>query len=266
MNTAAWAAPKARPNPLKPVPISEIKVGWDDGGRGGVHGGASEFWTVRANGTATHSVSVTTFEVMEAGNTLTPETSGTFDKDDFARLAAYLQLSRVLDLKVPPSKELSNQTFISVRRRGKWRTVTIPDDTTSPAASSAGWVTLNLVRSITAQTDWKNPAGHSINTGLDGTFNPTIKDPTTDKETYFNTPVYAVLNTSGKQVGTLERTSAGAYFRVVLPPGTYKLALTVPGQPSPPPGYAWRAPATVQVQAGRFTSIVISLERTPAIP
>ncbi len=259
LSTAAWAAPK-------PAPISEIKVGWDDGGRGGVHGGASEFWTVRANGTATHSVSITTFEAMEEGNTQTPETSGTFDKNDFARLAAHLRWSHVFDLKVSPSKELSNQTYISARRGGKWQTITIPDDTPSAAAASAAWVTLTLARSITAQTDWRNPAGFSINTGLDGRFSDTLKDPTTGQENYFNPPVCAVLDTTGKRVGTLEQTSPSGYFRVVLPPGADKLARTVPTDATPPPGYAWRAPATAQVQAGRFTSIVISLEKTPATP
>lgn len=266
LSTAAWAAPKANPKPPKPAPISEIKVGWDDGGRGGVHGGAGESWTLRPNGTATHTVGVTPMETLEEGNIQTPETSGAFDKNDFARLAAHLQQSRVFALKVPPGDDMTGFTFITLARAGKSQTLTIPDDTLSKAATNAAWEALTLVRGITAQTDWKDPAGHSINTGLDGTFSQSLKDPATGQETYIPTPHYALRNASGKQVGAVEQTSSSAYFRVVLPPGAYTLSLAAPGDAPPPPGYEWRAPSTVQVQAGRFTPIVISLEKTPPTP
>ncbi len=283
MGTLAWSAPKtarhkgvkshaAKPKEVKPAAITEIRVSQDDGGHGGIHGGAGESWTLKSNGTVSHSVSVSHFQKMEMGDTQTPDASGTFERADFTRLVEYLASWRLLDLKIPAAEGESPALNISVVRGGKEKSIRIPDGTPSPAAASASWVVVTLVRAITAGTDWKNAAGHSINTGIDGSFVRETAGLTEDEAYAFETLAFSVRDATGKEVGTLQQTSPSAEFRLVLPPGTYRLVRPEPGaagDASDPPGakaYAWRAPATVKVEAGRYTTVTIRLEKLSGTP
>jgi hypothetical protein len=256
----------------RPAGITVVEVYQDYGGFGGRHAGGGQGWTLRSNGTVNHTVTLTPAESQDAGVTHIPEVSGAFNKGDFAELLRYLQASRLLDLKAPPTRdEIGGSLRISVVRGGKRKSILIPDSAPPSAASAAGWVTLTLVRGITAETDWKDPAGNPVSTGLHGNFIRTAEG-LTEKESYrLDTPVFLVRNAAGKEVGTLQMSSESGYFRLVLPPGAYQLALKSPGgeDPSrlPPKGYAWRAvPSTVQVRAGSMTPVTIGLEKTPAAP
>ncbi len=283
MSIAAQGAPQknrrqfVKPLANKPVAISEIQVDIDGGDQGGRSGGAEESWTLRPNGTVSHRVSLSVRDSMDAGDTQIPSTSGTFDWSDFAKLADYIKSSRLLDLKAPTAlDDLGGSLNISLERGGQWKTIRIYDEAPDSAASRAGWVVLMLVRGMTAATDWKTPAGYSANTGLSGTIDfslPNRAEPNKDKGYAFSMPIYLVVNGAGKEVGLIQMTNDSGFFRLVLPPGTYKLlfkGFASPGSDLVRPeskGYAWRAfPATVQVQAGSFAAVRIGLEKLPTAP
>lgn len=277
--TAGWSAPKGvrrkvvRPNVARSAVSSEIEVYHDGGGVGGRHAGSGQGWTLRPNGTVTRTVSLSPAEMDAAGNTYMSTVAGTFKPSDFAALMRYLQTSRLLDLTAPRLPDDGGGSLsVSLVRGGRRQSIVIPDAAPPSAAVAVGWVMLTLVRGITAETDWKNSAGNAINTGLCGSVIRTTAGLTSDSSYSFDTPLFSVLNAAGQAVGRLRVSSESGYFSLVLPPGAYQLVfkkLDSAGTAAhpPTPGYAWRAmPATVQVQAGSFTPVTISLEKTPVAP
>jgi hypothetical protein len=217
-------AQAAKPRATKAAAIYEISVYYDSGGGGGRNAGGGEGWTLRSNGTAEHTVSFTPAEMdYELGDNPTI-TKGTFNPNEFTELLKYLQYSKLLDLKVPkaPSEtSMEGRRSVSLVRGGKTKTLSIPDGAPESAATSAYWALSTLVRAITADTDWKNTVGLSVNTGVYGAFK-SAAGVTEEERDRFDTPSVVVRDNKGQQVGVLQQTTIGGNYRMLLPPAPTK--------------------------------------------
>lgn len=248
----SWCASPSR------AAVSQIEVTEDDGGSGGSDRGGSRSWMLRADGTVQRTVEESFFDSMETGNDAPEVLSGTFQKDDFARLAERLRASGFFTLPPPPMAD--GEPFVSVRvlRGGHAHSVAIPVSVRpSSRADSVRWLALTLIRGITADTRWKK-AGRFVDTGLRGAYSSDDAG-----QNALDPPDLSVLTPQGRQVAVFHRHGENLSFRLVLPPGVYRLALKNPSSA----GYAWRpVPETVQIEDGAFTDAQIVLEKRPATP
>lgn len=252
---------KKKPKIVTVLPITEVSFYSQEGG-GGRWGGSGHGWTLRSNGTALQSLSPSIASAEGGG--FTPESTGTFRKDGFPRLAAYIRNSGLLEATLPKVEDDgSGSLSLVVVRGGQRKRMQISKAARPSRAEAAFWVTRTLIEGMVADTDWKNAAGHSIDTGIGGYFSSKGTDGN-----YLNLPTFAILNSKSEEVGTASSNSESQSFEVVLPPGEYRLAAQPFKSGSPQSdGRNWSAsPATVVVLKGSFTPVAITMKATPTAP
>jgi hypothetical protein len=263
--TMAWSAPQparttAKPAVKRSAGVYEIAVSFDGGGAGRF-GGSGEGWKLRSDGTAEHTISLSPAEMDYEVGQNPPHTTGTIDPEDFAGFHKYLQYSRLLDLKVPPDpNDMGAFMRVSLTRSGKTKSILIPASAPESAATVAGWVIGKIVRSITAGTDWKNDAGLSVNTGFGGKFVWSLDGLSAEEANRVHGAIFTVRDDKGKEVGHVSQSNEYGTYRLIVPPGTYHVALDESKIYAA--GYIWRtAPATIVVSEGKITEVDIIWEK-----
>jgi len=190
---------------------------------------------------------------------------GTFEPSDLGPLAAFVEWSRLLGLKVAKPQEMEGTLSVSVVRGAKRREIVIPDS--DSASAPAAWAALKLVRGITSEVDWKNEAGLSVSTGVHVTFETPGDGQSSDPD-FHGFPRFSVRNQAGKEVAVALVESESLGIRQPLPPGSYTIAPQSPADAKADArGRVWRASQSkFSIEPGSFTSITIALDKVPPTP
>ncbi len=255
--------PRAKPAATRALPVTEVKI--SEQSATDIRGfGTVTTWTLHPNGTVVREGNHAGRNMGDAGDPFREH--GTFEASDFKPLVAYLNSSRLLELKAPQPKEMEGALSVSMVHGGKRRQLVIPDSASTSALSSGRWAALTLVRGITAATDWKNDAGFSVSTGVHVQF--LQPDDVLHADFHSNFPRFSVRDAKGKQVAEALVQSEDMGIRQPLPPGSYTIVPEAPDDAKPDAkGLIWRAsPEKFQIEPGAFTTITIALEKAPAAP
>lgn len=304
LGATAWSAPKVVPPPLKAqlATPDEIRVenvngesGAEETGMASLHSGGGESWVLRANDTASHFVTQTTFDTMQ-GAVDVNDAVGLMTPGTFNQMLGYLTWTRLLDQK--GSARAGGGLQVTLKRGGKSKSVLLPYG--SPLEATAASTTLTLLDSFTRNVVWKTAAQFKAGTGLAVIYQ--IDSPMDEKDTVaataFPRPMFSVFNAAGKEVAVLrpntdkERAAflsstpiynddwskdkdIGSFLS--LAPGTYRLVFKnlVNPAPSTGPKFAWRAIGDVTddpnpksqmatVTLGQFNVVVIRVEKQPS--
>lgn len=255
---------KAKAPAPKAAPVSELSV--TEASATDIRGfGTVTKWTLRSNGTVVREGNHAGRNMGNPGDAYREH--GTFSPGDFEPLAAFLESSRLLDIKAPAPQEMEGTTTVSIVRGSKRREIVVPDSA-SPAssASSGAWAAVKLVRGILADVDWRNDKGFSISTGLHVQFLMPRED--LDADFHGDFPSFSVRNAAGKEVAVALVESEDLGIRQPLPPGTYTIVPSTPAGATPDArGLAWRpSQPRFEIAQGAFTEITIALEKAPATP